>query len=181
MNIFELAGCAGGAVGAFVGGMVGNSLFGTLGAIGGVPVGAIAGIVVGVGGVGLCCFVGIAKERIEQHRALRPTFGKYWAREREAEWQSLTKSLTLGQELSGKVVSQFYYGVFIDTGHDFPAHLAIGYSEGGINAPQAAVGASVSAKFLRCDDATRFIELAQTEEALELERRRRKVEAEMAS
>ena len=165
MNIFEFAGCAVGLTGALVGGVVGHSLFGWLGAAIGVPVGGIGGWVAGAGGVGMCFAIGIFKERLEQHHRLRKHFGRYWARDRAADWEALVGRLTPGQGLAGKVLSQFYYGVFVDTGHGFPALLMIGDSKDGIQAPQATVGTSVSARVLRHDDRERFIELTQKDDA----------------
>ncbi len=165
MNLFEMTGCAAGTVGAFVGGVVGHSLFGWLGAIGGVPIGAIGGWVIGVGVVAIGFFIGIVTERIDQRQRLRKQFGRYWARNRAKEWEVLVERLTPGHSLTGKVIRQFYYGVFIDTGHGFPALLKIGDSKDGIHVPQATVGVHVSAKVLGHDDKDRFIELTQREDA----------------
>ena len=92
-----MTGCAAGTVGAFVGGVVGHSLFGWLGAIGGVPIGAIGGWVIGVGVVAIGFFIGIVTERIDQRQRLRKQFGRYWARNRAKEWEVLVERLTPGQ------------------------------------------------------------------------------------
>lgn len=165
MNLFEFAGCAVGVVGALAGGVVGHSLFGWLGAAIGVSVGTIGGWVAGAGVVDICFAIGILKERLEQHHRLRKHFGRFWARDRASEWKTLVEHLPAGQELAGKVVSQFYYGVFVDTGHGFPALLKIGDSKYGIHAPQAAVGCYLSARVLSHDDRERFIELTQKDDA----------------
>jgi uncharacterized protein YcfJ len=163
MTLFEFSGCAGGIVGALAGGFVGYSLFGAVGAIVGVPIGAIGGWLAGIGVVGAAFFVGITKERIEQHRRMRTIFGRYWSRDRTKDWESLVKGLESGLVLEGNVVCQFYYGVFVDTGHGFPALLRIGDSRGEIHAPQAAIGASLSARVRGYLDRERFIELTQRE------------------
>ena len=147
------------------GAFVGYSQFGAWGAIVAVPLGAIGGLVTGVGIVGAGFFVMITKERIDQRRRLRPVFGRYWSRDRTKDWESLVKGLESGLVLKGNVVCQFYYGVFVDTGHGFPALLQIGDSAGGIHAPQAATGASISARVRGFGfDNERFIELTQKED-----------------
>jgi len=167
MTLFERSGCAAGIIGALAGGFVGYSLFGGLGAMVGVPIGAIGGWVAGIGVVGGFFFVAITKERIEQHRKLRTIFGRYWSRDRSKDWESLVKGLESGLVLEGNVVCQFYYGVFVDTGHGFPALLRIGDCRGGIHAPQAAIGASISARVCGYLDGEQLIELTQREDTAE--------------
>ncbi len=163
MTLFEFVGCTAVIIGALAGGSFAYSRFGAWGAIVGVPLGVIVSLVAAFGVGAVLLFVALTKERIDQRRRLRPVFGRYWSRDRTKDWESLVKGLESGLVLEGNVVCQFYYGVFVDTGHGFPALLKIGDSTDGIHATQAAIGASISAR-VRGFDNERFIELTQKEE-----------------
>jgi len=148
-------------VGAGVCGAWGYAEFGWIGLAGGVLIGLAGGWVGGNATAALVFFIGIWLERMQQHRDMRQFFGRYWARNRTSEWQALTTRLSVGDPVSGKVVAGYYYGVFVDTRHGFPARLAVRHSKSGIGGPQPVVGDVVSASVREFDASERFIDLTQ--------------------
>lgn len=139
----------------------GYDQFGWIGLAGGVLIGLPIGWVGGIAIAALMFFILIWPERMQQHRDMRQFFGRYWARNRISEWQTLTTKLSVGETVSGKVVASYYYGVFVDTGHSFPARLAVRFSGSGIDGPRQIVGDMVSASVREFDASERFIELTQ--------------------
>ena len=161
MNLFGCFGLLTAAMGAVVCGTWGYAQFGWIGLAGGVLIGLPIGWVGGHAITALVFFILIWLERMQQHRDMRQFFGRYWARNRTSEWQALTTKLSVGDAVSGKVVASYYYGVFVDTGHGFPARLAVHFSRSGIDGPQPTVGDMVSASVREFDASERFIELTQ--------------------
>ena len=139
----------------------GYAQFGWIGLAGGVFIGIAAGLTAPIAATALAFFVGIWPQRMQQHRDLRQFFGRYWARSRASEWQTLMTRLSVGGTVSGEVVASYYYGIFVDTGHGFPARLAVLNSKSGIDGPQPALGDVVSASVREFDAWERFIELTQ--------------------
>ncbi|TDI34250.1 MAG: hypothetical protein E2P02_30790 [Acidobacteria bacterium] len=163
MTLIEFVGCIAIIIGALAGGSFAYSRFGAWEAIVGVPAGVIVSLVAAFGVGAALLFVALTKEKIDQRRRLRPVFGRYWSRDRTKDWESLVNGLESGLVLEGKVVWQFPYGVFVDTGHGFPALLKIGDCTDRIHTAQAAISASISAR-VRGFDNERFIELTQKED-----------------
>lgn len=161
MNLFQFFGLLVAVAGAAVCGAWGFQQFGWIGVAAGVVIGLVVGPIAGIALTVLLFFILIWPERIQQHRDLRQSFGRYWARDRSAAWQALATGLSVGDTVSGKVVASYYYGVFVDSGHGFPARLAVRYSKNGSAGPQPAVGDVVSASVRELDASERFIELTQ--------------------
>jgi len=161
MNLFEFSGCLCSLGGAAAGGSIGFSRLGWIGAIIGVLAGFIAGWLGGVGLVSAGFSIGITKERLQQHRDLREAFGRYWSKDRSTEWDELMTELSPGNSVSGKVVRQYYHGVFVDIGRGFPALLSKLRSEHGISDPQPSIGDTVSASIKEFNTKERYMELTQ--------------------
>jgi S1 RNA binding domain len=161
MNLSECSGCVCSVGGAVAGGAIGLSRFGWVGALIGASAGFIAGWIGGVGIVSTGFFIGITKERLQQHHDLQEVFGRYWSKDRSPEWDALTTDLSLGDSVSGKVVRQYYHGVFIDIGRGFPALLSKLLSEREINDPQPSIGDTVSAFIKEFNTKERYIKLTQ--------------------
>jgi hypothetical protein len=142
-------------------GRLGYADYGWLGLVGGAFAGILGGAIAGTGVFYLVFFLACLPERLRHRRALRPHFGRYWALGRTREWRKLKKNLAVGDAASGTVVASFYHGVFIDTGHGFPARLAVIFSENGIDGPQPPIGATVSAWVFNFELFDRVIELTQ--------------------
>ena len=139
----------------------GYQQFGWVGLAGGVLIGLALGPIAGIALTALAFFIVIWPERMQQHRGLRRFFGRYWARKRISEWQALATKLTVGDTVSGKVVASYYYGVFVDTGHGFPALLAVRYFSNGSVGPKPVIGDVLSASVIELDASDRFIKLSQ--------------------
>jgi hypothetical protein len=161
LNLFGFLGLLVAVAGAVVCGAWGFQQFGWIGLAAGVLIGLALGPIAGIALTALAFFIIIWPERMQQHRGLRRFFGRYWARNRISEWQALTTRLSAGNTVSGKVVASYYYGVFVDTGHGFPARLAVRYSKNGSDGPKPVVGDMLSAGVREFDDSERFIELTQ--------------------
>lgn len=161
MNLFEFFGVLVAALGAVLCGAWGYELYGWIGLAGGVLIGLVVGRIAGIALSTLVFLILIWPERMQQRRGLRRFFGRYWTRERLSEWQDLATKLTAGDTVSGKVVAGYYCGVFVDTGHGFPALLAVRYFGSGGDGPKPVVGDQLSARVIRLDASDRFIELSQ--------------------
>jgi hypothetical protein len=161
LNLFGFLGLLVAVAGAVVCGAWGFQQFGWIGLAAGVLIGLALGAIAGIALTALAFFIIIWPERMQQHRGLRRFFGRYWARDHSAAWQALATKLTVGDTVSGKVVASYYYGVFVDSGHGFPALLAVRYSMNGSAGPQPVVGDVVSASVRELDASERFIELTQ--------------------
>ena len=156
----DFCGCSFALLFALAGGALGASWFGLLGALIGVPSGLVAGWLAGWYFVEANFSLGIWREVRERRRALRPFFGDYWRPERRTDWDAVSTRLRVGDELTGRVVAHFYYGVALDAGLGFPAILTklryqAPFSE---NPP---LGAEVAARIDEIKLATREIHLTQ--------------------
>ncbi len=161
MTLSELSGCVFSIAGAAAGGAIGLSQFGWVGALVGAPVGFFVGWLGGGGIVEAGFFIGTIRERMQKHRGLRKTFGRYWSRARVREWDALPDDLSVGEAVSGKVVRKYNYGVFIDIGRGFPALLSSLRYDRDIS---PLVGETVSARIMKLNSEERYIELTQAPE-----------------
>ena len=123
MNLMELAGAIGGITGAIKSASVGFSLYGWVGLILGIPIGFIGGVIISVSLVFLVFFILIQKEKVHQRLKLKGTFGKYWSSNKKEKWIELSSNIVCNEQVEGRVICKFYYGVYIDTNHGFPALL----------------------------------------------------------
>ena len=161
MNLFEFSGLLVAILGAMLCGAWGYQLFGWAGLAGGVLIGLVIGRIAGVVMSALAFLILFWPERMQQRRCLRRFFGRYWSRDQSEAWQSLPVKLAVGDNVSGKVVASYYYGVFVDTGHGFPALLAVRYFGDGGEGSRPAVGETLSAGVIELDGSDRFIMLSQ--------------------
>jgi len=161
MNLFEFFGVMLAILGAILCGAWGYQQFGWAGLAGGVLIGLVIGRIAGVAVSTLVFLILIWPERLRQRRVLSRFFGRYWSRKRLTEWQDLATRLAVGDSVSGKVVAGYYYGVFVDTGHGFPALLAIRFMGSNGEGPRPVVGDVLSATIIRLDESDRFIKLSQ--------------------
>lgn len=161
MNLFRFLGLLVAVAGAAVLGSWGFQQIGWIGLAAGVLIGLALGPIAGIAVAVFAFAIIIWPERMQQRRSLRQFFGRYWARDRSAAWQALATRVTVGDTVSGKVVASYYYGVFVDAGHGFPARLAVRYSKNRSAGPQPIVGDVVSASVRELDASERFIELTQ--------------------
>lgn len=165
MNLFEFFGLLAAILGAMLCGAWGYQQYGWAGLAGGVLIGLMIGRIAGIAVSTLVFLILIWPERLQQRRGLRRFFGRYWSRKRLSEWQSLATRLAAGDSVSGKVVASYYYGVYVDTGHGFPALLAVRYFGGGGGA-KPVVGDELSASVIGFDASDRFIKLSQLAEGV---------------
>jgi hypothetical protein len=94
-----------------------------LGGVAGGVVGWIAGFLFGSLLVEYNFAWSIYLEKRQRQKDLRKHFGDYYASERAAAWRQAKEGLEGGDAVSGIVVQQYYYGVFLDIGRGFPAML----------------------------------------------------------
>jgi len=123
MNIFMLIGFVAAVTLAVHLAFIGYSYWGWLGIIGGVPIGFISGRYVGVALVLAFFGVAIFFERTQLRFRLRKIFGHYWTAEFNNRWSKFKEDIEVGATVSGTVKAKFYYGVYIEIGSTFPAHL----------------------------------------------------------
>ncbi len=164
MSLFEYVGFFIAILAAVVCGKWVYVHFGWMGLAGGALIGLIIGWIGGIAATALAFFIPAGLERLRHRQKLRRFFGRYWARDRVADWDELKKKLVVGAVVSGKVVARFYHGVIVDIGHGFPACLGRSNSKNGLNDPQPEVSEHVSAHIREFDDWERFIELTQVSE-----------------
>ena len=161
MNLMEASGGVSGVVCSITSAINGFKLYGLIGLILGIPIGFIVGYLLGFALVVLGFFIAIQKEKIAQHWNLKGVFGKYWSKSKKEEWDLLSSEIECGEKVSGQVVSIFYYGVFINTNHGFPALLKCAYRED----EELKVGDEVEGYIRDLDCSERFIELTQKEKS----------------
>jgi len=166
LNLFEFFGLLVAILGAMLCGAWGYQQFGWTGLAGGVLIGLVAGRIAGVIFSTLVFLMLIWPERMQQHLGLRRYFGRYWSRKRLSEWQALATKLTVGDTVSGTVVASYHYGVYVDTGHGFPAILYVRYFGSGGDGPQPVVGDVLSARVIGLDASDRFIKLSRLAEGV---------------
>ena len=161
MNLFEAMGLVGAGSGLILGATVGFRHGGVAGAIGGGLLGFAAGCAGGYGLVAAGFGSAILAERRSKRRKLRPTLGRFWAKEHLPSWEALKEGLRAGQSLRGRVVLVEYYGLFLDFGRGFPAALT--RLDGGFDpgATLPAPGTEVEATILEFDDADREVRLTR--------------------
>ena len=157
MNLMEANGVVGGVVCSITSAINGFKLYGLIGLILGIPLGFIVGFLLGVALVVLGFFIAIQQEKIKQHWKLKGTFGKYWSKSKKEEWDLLSSEIECGERVSGQVVCIFYYGVFINTNHGFPALLNCAYMED----KELKIGNEVEGYIRDLDCSERFIKLTQ--------------------
>lgn len=168
MTLIELVGCLGSFAGLVLGAIFGTAAYGIWGGVLGAIIGPFAGLFIGILILAIPAGIGVLLERHSQRTRLRSRFGRYYLRKR-SDFESLKQQLEIGQSLSGEVVAEFYYGVFIDVGLAFPAFL------GKLQmADEDAVqmGANVEAHLVRFSNFERQIQLSQgdVEESLRVAR-----------
>ncbi len=156
----------GGFTGVFYGGWAGL----LVGAVGGLLGGAFSGTVLYY----IWIYVGILTERREQHRSLRPHFGKYWSNERNSDWASSVLKLQQAdfsaegssrQRIRGKIVHVFRYGFVMDIGTGFPAMLdMLGAPEG--MKDTAATGDDIWVETERFDESDHTVKVRACESAM---------------
>jgi ribosomal protein S1 len=97
---------------------------------------------------------------------LEEFFGDYLAEENEGAWETAKARLRLGDAVSGVVVAQYRFGVFVDIGAAFPALLEVIQFERA-SGPYTTmekypkVGSTVEANLVWFDDRDRQIKLTQ--------------------
>jgi hypothetical protein len=161
MTLFEFFGVLVAILGAMLCGAWGYQQFGWAGLAGGALIGLVIGRMAGVALSALMFLIMTWPERMQQRRDLRRFFGRYWSRKRLPEWQALETKLAVGDSVSGKVVASYYYGVYVDTGHGFPALLAVRYFGSGGEGPEPVVGDVLTGSVIELDASNRFIKLSQ--------------------
>jgi hypothetical protein len=162
MTLFELAILVGAVGGIAAGVALGFDRYGLLGGIIGAPIGLVVGPVSAVLLVLAPFGLGIAWERYQARRALRPHFGRFWAAKRQADWEELSRHTELGRAVSGRVVVLFYYGAFLDVGCGFPALIASSELSpgGGYGKSVPTVGSVLSARVHSLEKGSRYVRLS---------------------
>ena len=123
MNLMEVGSFFGGLGGAISVATYGFDLYGWVGLVLGIPIGYIIGFFISVFIIFSLFFMGIVKERLHQRWKLKSTFGRYWSRNKKEKWHQLSSNIICSEKVDGKVICKFYYGVFLNTNHGFPALL----------------------------------------------------------
>lgn len=141
-----------------------HPLWGWLGTAVGIPVGFIGGLCASSGLVALSDNVAIRSERNRRRRDLRDCFGSYWSKDQTPAWERELQSLRVGDEVSGKVVRKYYYGVFVDVGRGFPAMLAKLYSNQDTLDADPDVGTEIIARVREFDSNEHIVKLSQKED-----------------
>lgn len=159
MNLFELVGFVGGVACAI--GVATNAfaLYGWVGLVLGIPIGFIIGFLMGFFIILMIFFIGIVKEKLHQRWKLKSTFGKYWSRSKKEQWTQLLSNIICDEKVEGKVICKFYYGVFLNTNHGFPALLYIRNMIDNIDTIH--VGDKISVFIKSLDSSESFIEVSQ--------------------
>src|SRR5690606_15167315 len=80
-------------------------------------------------------------------------------------WEQAKHDLSIGQTVTGNVVAQEYWGVFLDIGVGFPVQFARLYWNEAVRSREPQLGDTISARVFECDDANRCIRLTQRWEA----------------
>jgi len=163
MNIFVLIGFVAGVTLAILLAFIGSSHWGWLGIIGGVPIGFIGGLFGGVALVAAFFGVGIFFERTQLRFRLRKLFGHYWTAEFNNRWSKFKQDIEVGETVSGTVKAKFYYGVYLEIGSTFPAHLATVSMPELSDIDTIGIGDEIEAKVREFDDAGHILVLTQVE------------------
>ena len=79
--------------------------------------------------------------------------------EKSCKWTEVREGIEVGDEVVGKVVAKYYYGVFVDIGCGFPALLTRLYWNEAMQTANPDVGAEVKARVREVDDSNRYFNL----------------------
>ena len=159
MTLIELMTFVGAIAGAILGSRLGHSHFGTMGMVLGGIIGLIVGAIVACSGIELIEKLGIELERRRQRRDLTKIFGKFWLPEKSCKWNEEKRNVEIGEQVVGKVVAKYYYGVFIDIGRGFPALLTKLYWNEAMQTVDPDIGAQVKASVREVDTRNRYFNL----------------------
>ncbi len=163
MNLFELIGFVVGIILAIVLASIGFSHWGWLGIIAGVPIGFIIGWCGGAALVAIFFGVGIFFERTQLRFRLRKIFGHFWTAEFNNNWSEFKQNVEVGETMTGIVKAKFYYGLYIDIGSTFPAHLKTVSMPDLSDIGTIEIGDKIEAKVHEFDDAEHTLVLTQLE------------------
>ena len=167
MSIMEIVSGVGGIIGAIGISIAGFDSYGWIGLILGIPIGFIGGSIFALLLIFLLYFMLIVKEKLQQRWKLKGTFGKYWSRSRTEQWKQLSSNLICNEKVEGKVICKFYYGVFINTEHGFPALLKCYQMTDDIE--EINIGDTLYVFIKGLDDSGKFIEVSQKIPKIEAE------------
>ena len=163
----EIGSAVGGIIGAIGISIVGFDLYGWIGLILGIPIGYIGGFIFALLLIFLLYFMGIVKEKLHQHWKLKGTFGKYWSRTKKEQWSQLSSNINCHEKVKGEVICKFYYGVFINTDHGFPALLKCYQMTDDIE--KINIGDTLYVFIKGLDDSEKFIDVSQKIPKIEAE------------
>ncbi|MEN6626377.1 MAG: hypothetical protein ABFD69_09140 [Candidatus Sumerlaeia bacterium] len=105
--------------------------------------------------------------RMMERRRFKKFFGTYGDSAHAEMWNALKEKILVGDDVTGKVIDQIYYGVFLDIGAGFPARLTRSDSNDSIRDNQPPIGETVSACIKDYDDRTRMIHLRQKQDRID--------------